>query len=191
MSKIIEKTVVSKYAPHDTNVDWLDVSGDKPVKKSYINGKWVEVGGGGVDYSDVENKPQINGIELTGNKSTLELGIYANTQKLNVNSSSQGQIIIPFNAYCKCGTLTRNTTFSLLTLGNSPLNPIHDYDNVIIQYTWSFDIGQTVYDVTWPTYNNKALSWVNGEEPEIEANKHYEISVIDGYATYVVFDLIQ
>ena len=47
MSKIIEKTVVDKYAPRDTNVDWLDVSGDKPVKKSYINGKWQVISGGG------------------------------------------------------------------------------------------------------------------------------------------------
>lgn len=45
MTKIIEKTVVDKYAPHNTNVDWLDVSGDNPVKKSYINGKWQAIGG--------------------------------------------------------------------------------------------------------------------------------------------------
>jgi len=80
MSKIIEKTVVSKYAPHYTNVDWLDVSGDKPVKKSYINGKWVVVGGGGggtKKYSDLEDKPLINGVELNGNKTSQDLGVYS------------------------------------------------------------------------------------------------------------------
>ena len=32
-------------------------------------------GGGTSDYTDLENKPQINDVELTGNKSLHDLGI--------------------------------------------------------------------------------------------------------------------
>lgn len=59
MTKIIEKTVVSKYAPHDTNVDWLDVSGDKPIKKSYINGEWQAISG------DCSTNPEYNVTKQT------------------------------------------------------------------------------------------------------------------------------
>lgn len=41
------------------------------------NGAWAEVvgGGGTSDYTDLENKPSINGVELSGNKTTEQLGI--------------------------------------------------------------------------------------------------------------------
>lgn len=32
-------------------------------------------GGGTTDYNDLENKPQIGGVELSGNKSLADLGI--------------------------------------------------------------------------------------------------------------------
>lgn len=68
MSKIIEKVVQSKYAPHDRNVSWLDVNHKIPVKKYYINGKWVEVSGGGsgcncnLPEPHKENNGQVLGV---------------------------------------------------------------------------------------------------------------------------------
>lgn len=35
----------------------------------------LSVGGGTTDYNELENKPSINGVELSGNKTTQELGI--------------------------------------------------------------------------------------------------------------------
>lgn len=43
----IRKTVESKYAPKQTNVIWVDTSGDTPVEKHFIKGKWREMSGGG------------------------------------------------------------------------------------------------------------------------------------------------
>ena len=37
---VFEKTVISKYEPKQTNVNWIDTSGEKPVEKYFINGKW-------------------------------------------------------------------------------------------------------------------------------------------------------
>lgn len=51
------------------------------IGKTYArkNKKWVEVTGGGSggtsDYSDLDNKPKINNVELEGNKTSSDLGI--------------------------------------------------------------------------------------------------------------------
>lgn len=40
-----------------------------------LGGLWTSPGGGTTDYTALENKPSINGVELTGNKSLGDLGI--------------------------------------------------------------------------------------------------------------------
>lgn len=79
MANITDKTVKSKYPPKDTNVTWIDTSVKPAVTKSYINGAWTVVGGGGgtKKYSDLEDKPTINGVELDGNKTSQDLGVYS------------------------------------------------------------------------------------------------------------------
>lgn len=42
-----DKTIKSKYQPKQTNVTWVDLSGETPVEKHFINGRWQAVGGGG------------------------------------------------------------------------------------------------------------------------------------------------
>lgn len=44
---------------------------------SYLLGKKSSGGGGGgtTDYDNLENKPSINGVTLTGNKTTADLNI--------------------------------------------------------------------------------------------------------------------
>lgn len=44
--EIIDKTIKSKYQPKQTNVTWIDLSGEKPVEKHFINGGWVAISGG-------------------------------------------------------------------------------------------------------------------------------------------------
>lgn len=44
---ITNKTIKSKYQPKQTNVTWVDLSGETPVEKHFINGKWAEISGGG------------------------------------------------------------------------------------------------------------------------------------------------
>ena len=82
MTKITDKTVKSKYPPKQTNVTWIDTSQKPAVTKSYIDGKWVVVGGGGgtKKYSDLEEKPLINGVELDGNKTSSDLGMATSQQ---------------------------------------------------------------------------------------------------------------
>ena len=42
-----DKTIKSKYQPKQTNVTWIDLNGETPVEKHFINGKWAEIDGSG------------------------------------------------------------------------------------------------------------------------------------------------
>lgn len=67
---------------------------DNKRKLFYWDGdKYVEVldekgGGGSSDYSDLENKPTINSVELSGNKSSADLNLQ---EKLTINPETTGE----------------------------------------------------------------------------------------------------
>lgn len=56
-----------------------DVGFNDKKQELTINGEVHKIRGGGgqgtSDYSDLDNKPQVNGVTLTGNKSLIDLGI--------------------------------------------------------------------------------------------------------------------
>lgn len=70
------------------------------------------------------------------------------------------------------GTLTGTVTFSLAS-------PASQY--MVNHYYWTFDTGSTAPTVTWPS----GLSWNGGSAPTVAANKHYEISVLEGVAAFM------
>ena len=51
-------------------------------------------------------------------------------------------------------------------------------------YYFTFDIGATLPSITWP-----ALEWAWGAPPSVAENKHYEVSILNGYAFYVESEL--
>ena len=70
------------------------------------------------------------------------------------------------------GTLTGSVTFALATPA----------DNTIVNhYYWTFEAGSTAPTITWPA----GVTWLGGSAPEISADKHYEISVLNGYGTFL------
>lgn len=54
MALYINKTVISKEEPLDTNVCWVDINYNPPKEKYFIGNEWVEAQ---VDYSRVLNTP--------------------------------------------------------------------------------------------------------------------------------------
>lgn len=64
---------------------------------SYLLGKSKGGGGGGTsDYSQLSNKPSINGITLSGNKTSVDLGLQNTTQYSTMPTASSenvGQIV--------------------------------------------------------------------------------------------------
>lgn len=70
------------------------------------------------------------------------------------------------------GTLTENTTMTLADGETWKAN----------HYYFMFDVDATLVQVTWDA---KITSWVGGSAPEIKANKHYEVSVLNGVGAFM------
>ena len=63
-----------------SDVNIINPQNDDVFKYDSVSQKWVNRAGGGggtSDYSDLTNKPKINNVELSGNKSLSDLGIQA------------------------------------------------------------------------------------------------------------------
>ncbi len=61
---------------HDINLDWIIKTLKQIITKLENLPSGGGGGGGGTDnYNDLNNKPQINGVTLSGNKTTSQLGI--------------------------------------------------------------------------------------------------------------------
>ena len=74
------------------------------------------------------------------------------------------------NAIYDLGTLTGSVTIAFA----SPTD-----NDIVNHYYFAFDTSITAPTITWPA---SITSWFGGSAPTINANKHYEVSVIDGVA---------
>lgn len=72
------------------------------------------------------------------------------------------------NAVYDLGELTAATTFELAAATDDATANI---------WYWTFETGATAPTITWP---QAATLWADGEAPMIDANMHYEISVMNG-----------
>ena len=93
------------------------------------------------------------------------------------NSMPQSGMVA--NTVYALGELNSDTTFALF--------PATDTDIANIWY-WTFNTGATAPMITWPA---QITMWADGEAPTIEANKRYEVSVMDGLACVVSADIPQ
>lgn len=74
------------------------------------------------------------------------------------------------------GELSENTTFALAT----------PTDNTIPNaYHWTFDTGSTAPTITWPS----GVIWPEDFTPSVDADKHYEVFVRNGYISILTFSL--
>lgn len=85
-----------------------------------------------------------------------------------VDPSNPPQSMAPDTIY-NWGTLENDTTFPALEDSTTAGNV----------YCWFFWTGSTVPNITVPT----GLTWVGGSEPTWQANKYYEITVMNNVAT--------
>jgi hypothetical protein len=71
----------------------------------------IEQGGGGgtSDYTDLANKPQVNGTTLTGNKSGSDLGLQA---EINANNKLSSDLVDDTNATNQFVTSSEKTTWN-------------------------------------------------------------------------------
>lgn len=152
------------------------------LKKTATGTEWAdESGGGGTsDYTDLTNKPQINGNTLTGNKTAANLGLAsasdlaAKADKVTeVTVSTAGAVTQALDAgkiYHFTGALTALT----ITL-NAPAS------GQLAQYHFDFLSGSTAPTLTMPNTVTMPDSFT------VEANKRYEVDVLNNYGAVMAW----
>lgn len=123
--------------------------------------------GGTTNYNQLSNRPQINGVTLTGNKTGAQLGL----TPTEVTVSDAGAVTQALDAgkiYHFTGALTALT----ITL-NAPAS------GQLAEYHFDFLAGSTAPTLTMPNTVTMPDSFT------VEANKRYEVDVLNNYGAVV------
>lgn len=130
----------------------------------------IKSGGGGTkNYNDLENKPQINGVTLTGNKTSADLSISAETTQVD-HGTADTTFELPPNQYHTWGEVTSLT----LTLGAETPGQANGY-------WFSFDSGDTATTLSLPEAVKTDIV--------VDPNMHYECSIVGNYMTFYEWEV--
>ena len=123
-----------------------------------------EGGGGTSNYNDLANKPTINGVEVSGNKTSADYKISAEVTRVD-HGTSDTTFELPANQYHTWGEVASLT----LTLGSGT-------DGQANGYWFSFDSGDTATTLSLPETVQTDII--------VEPNMHYECSIVGDYMTF-------
>ena len=120
--------------------------------------------GGTTNYNDLTNKPQINGVTLEENKTSADLNIQYQTTQTD-HGTADTTYVLPPNEFHTWGEVAElNLIFSEGDSGKAN------------EYIFSFDSGVTATVLTLPETVISDLV--------VEANRHYEISIVNNYLAW-------
>ena len=144
---------------------WLD-AGHTGTESDFL--EWLK----GVGFQSVSSK-QDGTIVITltsGDTVTIDLN-HNHPQYISkaVETEQPSGGFLPDVVY-KLGTISGTVTFALASPVVGNLN----------HYFWTFDTDSTAPTITWPS----GITWADGTGPTVAASKHYEISILDGIATF-------
>lgn len=159
-----------------------------------LNPKWVDQSGGGgtSDYSDLTNKPQINSVTLSGNKSFSDLGIH------NVPSGgTSGQVLKKASgtdydaAWGTVGVVVETVSGSTPSItgvadhryicGEVSELSIVAPESGIIDVLFTSGTTPTVLTVTSAKTGVTDILWANDFDPTtLDASTTYELNIMDG-----------
>ena len=129
-----------------------------------MNGGTGGGGGGTTDYNNLQNQPQINGVTLTGNKTSSDLGISAEITQVD-HGTSDTTFTLPANEYHTWGEVSSLTlTLAAGTSGQAS------------GYWFAFDSGETATTLSIPETIKTDIV--------VEANTHYECIIVGDYMTF-------
>ena len=158
-----------------------NTSGDSPggeasVENSVLTLRLFGIRGlPGVGIDDVATPVVVDGtfnILLTnGNVVTIDLNHQHAAYYSKVADTAQPSGGFLPDVIYKLGTLTGSVTFALAAAVSGNAN----------HYFIVFETGGTAPTITWPS----GLTWAAGSAPTLAANKHYEVSIMDGVAAYL------
>lgn len=149
--------VLKKSSGTDYDVVWANESGGG--------------GGGTSDYTDLTNKPSINSVTLSGNKTASDLGLSAAVTE--VTNSSAGAVSLALDAgktYHFTGALTALT----ITLNAAATGQL-------AHYHFDFDSGSTAPTLTLPNTVTMPSGFT------VEANKRYEVDILNSYGAVMAW----
>lgn len=121
-------------------------------------------GGGTSDYNALENKPKINGVEVSGNKTSADYKISAEVTQVD-HGTTDTTFTLPSNQYHTWGEISSLT----LTLGTETSGRVNGY-------WFSFDSGDTATTLSLPETVKTAIV--------VEPNMHYECSIVGNYMSF-------
>lgn len=131
--------------------------------------EWIDSGGGGggggtSNYNDLTNKPTLNGVEISGNKTSKDYKISAEITQVD-HGTADTTFELPPNQYHTWGSVASLT----LTLGTGTSGQANGY-------WFGFDSGDTATTLSLPETIVTDIV--------IEPNMHYECSIVGNYMTF-------
>jgi hypothetical protein len=156
----------------DTRPDFIK---NKPtIPAAQIQSDWEQSNSEAKDF--IKNKPTIPTVPVistniaadknSNTKTASPKAVYDEVHPAVQNSQPAGGMNP--NVLYNFGQLVGNTTFLLAAISDAA---------IVNHYYWVFDTPAIVPTIIWPS----GISWFGGGEPQILANKHYEISVLNGF----------
>lgn len=155
--KILEKAVVSKIAPCNTSVGWLDVSGDIKKLKIFYDGDWITVGDVSDNLVEIEELlakkvDKEEGKELSSNDFTddyknkldnIEQGAQANQNAFTIVNAN-GVTKVP--ALLASDTLTLNNGYGISITADADKRSVTIAANdEVYQFTNAATISNEIY----------------------------------------------
>ena len=127
------------------------------------------IGGGGsstgtTNYNDLTNKPTLNGVEISGDKTSADYKISAEITQVD-HGTADTTFELPANQYHTWGEVASLT----LTLGAGTSGQANGY-------WFSFDSGDTATTLSLPETVKTDIV--------VEPNMHYECSIVGNYMTF-------
>lgn len=120
--------------------------------------------GGTTNYNDLTNKPTINGVEVSGNKTSADYKISAEVTRVD-HGTADTTFELPANQYHTWGEVASLTlTLAAETSGQAG------------GYWFSFDSGDTATTLSLPE--------VVKTDIVVEPNMHYECLIVGNYMTF-------
>ena len=139
---------------------------DETLLMAVLAGRSKNGGGSGgtTNYNDLTNKPQINGVTLSGNKTSADLGISAETTQVD-HGTADTTFELPPNQMHTWGEVPSLT----LTLGAGT-------SGIVNEYLFAFTSGATPTTLSLPESIQTDIY--------VDANTHYECSIVGDYMTF-------
>lgn len=131
--------------------------------------EWIDSGGSGggggtTNYNDLSNKPTINGVEVSGNKTSADYKISAQVTQVD-HGTADTTFTLPPNQYHTWGEVA-SLTITLAADTSGQANG----------YWFSFDSGDTATTLSLPETIVTDIV--------VEPNMHYECSIVGNYMTF-------